>query len=164
MNYEFFSYTDWSAFSYSDWATFGYVQIVRQPSLVPYGDQYSHVASAVSNVFDTLNSGVSYLNDALNSLVQISKIEPKRDLLPVFSDIADSQSKALQSTYLFTPLARSLNKNILDLAKDAKGRAYGNINDWFYDQSASGYTVSLKRSWADLCLLAGYVINDTYIF
>lgn len=164
MNYEFFSYSDWSAFSYSDWATYDYIPSDRIKSLIPYGDQYSHVAATISNMFDSLVLSAFYLNDALSSLVNISKIEPKRDLFPILSDITERQSKALQSPYLFSPLARSLNKNILDFAKDANGRAYGNINDWFFDQSAMGYTVSLRRSWADLCLFAGYVISDSYIF
>lgn len=113
------------------------------------GENYVSIATSYANARDAVLSSVSYLFEAVYTIVQIDVIEPEVDLLGEFFQSYQINTATFRSPVSFLSAVRRLNNHVLNRSDFTTVDAY-----------LTDAVVTVPQTWADLSLAAGYQISS----
>jgi len=116
------------------------------------GTNYEQVATQYASARNAVLSSVSYLFDAVYTIVQLDEIEPEVDLLTEFWNSYQINSDLFKNPVTFLSAVRRINNHVINRS------VYNTLDSWM---AAEGVTV--PSTWADLSGAAGYTIDPSRI-
>jgi len=121
-------------------------------SSVISGTNYEQVATQYANARNSVLSSVSYLFDAVYTIVTLDEIEPSVDLLTEFWNSYQINSDLFRNPVTFLSAVRRINNHVINRS------IYTTLDLWM---AAEG--VNIPEAWADLSNAAGYTIDPSRI-
>lgn len=112
------------------------------------GADYVSIATSYANARTAVLSSVSYLFEAVYTIVQLDVVEPEVDLLTEFFNSYQINADLFRSPVSFLSAVRRLNNHVLNRGGFTTVSAY---------LTSEGVTV--PQAWADLSSAAGYDLS-----
>jgi hypothetical protein len=113
------------------------------------GTDYASIATSYANARTAVLSSVSYLFEAVYTIVQLDVVEPEVDLLTEFFQSYQINSDLFRSPVSFLSAVRRLNNHVLNRG------GVTSVATYLTDEG-----VTIPQAWADLSAAAGYDLSS----